>query len=95
MVDGLVPGLLFFTLLIVWSGYLTKQASRRVRSAHGAVAKLRHALPALIAWCWPLLIAADGTAQNMSAELTWLLPFAAPLIGTFLAESDRSPTAEG
>ncbi len=92
MIDGAAPGLLTFTFLIVWSVHLTKLVSSRLRSVHGAALKFRYALPALVAWCSPLVIAAEFTAKNMSVTLSWLLLFSAPLIGALLAEFDRPAT---
>ncbi|HEY6275221.1 MAG TPA: hypothetical protein VIX86_02710 [Streptosporangiaceae bacterium] len=85
MIDGAVPGLLVFTGLIAWSVHLTRLALRRIRSAPGAAPKFQHALPALVAWCWPLVIAAESRAPDMSTTLSWLLPFSAPLAGALLA----------
>lgn len=95
MIDGAVPGLLAFTFLIAWSVHLTKLVSRRIGPVHGAVAKIRYGLPAVVAWCWPLVIAAESSARSMSLTLSWLLPFSAPLVGALLAEFDRPATGQG
>ncbi len=91
MIDGAAPVLLTFAFLIVWSVHLTKLASGRLRSAHGAASKFRYSLPALVAWCWPLVIAAEFPVKNLSLALSCLLPFSAPLIGQTLADHDRPP----
>jgi len=37
---------------------------RRIRPVHGAVVKIRYGLPALVAWCWPLVIAAESSVRK-------------------------------
>ncbi len=103
----MVLGVIFYSLplvaaiglLVIWSACLTRAVTGRVRSAHGAGTKTRYALPALLAWCWPLVLVAELAAINAGARMPVLLeltlPFAAPLLGAFLAEYDRTAPGQG
>jgi hypothetical protein len=95
VIDNAVLGLATFALLIIWSVHLTKLVAQRRKSVRSMAVRFRYSLPALLAWCWPALIAIEAAFPKMPFALAWLLPFIAPLIGALLAEVDRPPGRAG